>query len=70
MPEADRFQYVLGWPSGYGVRDTERLVREELARHPAGLTVVVHANRFQNLRVTPLDMFVRENGESSASRIP
>ena len=63
MPEADRFQYVLGWPSGYGVRDTERLIREELARHPGGLTVVVHANRFQNLRVTPLDLalaFARE----------
>ena len=63
MPEPDRFQYVLGWPSGYGVRDTERLVRDELARHPDGLTVVVHANRYQNLRVTPLDLalaFARE----------
>jgi hypothetical protein len=63
MPEADRFQYVLGWPSGYGVRDTERLVREELASHPHGVTVVVHANRFQNLRVTPYALslaFVRE----------
>jgi len=63
MPEPDRFQYVLGWPSGYGVRDSERLVREELARHPGGLTVVVHANRYQNLRVTPLALalaFARE----------
>jgi hypothetical protein len=63
IPEPDRFQYVLGWPSGYGVRDTERLVREELARHPEGLTVVVHANRYQNLRVTPLALalaFARE----------
>jgi hypothetical protein len=63
MPTADRFQYVLGWPSGYGVRDTERLVRDELGRHPAGLTVVVHANRYQNLRVTPLALslaFARE----------
>lgn len=63
MPEADRFQYVLGWPSGYGVRDTERLVREELARHPQGVTVVVHANRFQNLRATPYALslaFARE----------
>jgi hypothetical protein len=54
MPADDRFQYVLGWPSGYGVRDTERLVRQELEHHPAGVTVVVHANRYQNLRVTPL----------------
>jgi hypothetical protein len=63
MPEADRFQYVLGWPSGYGVRDTERLVRDELARHAGGVTVVVHANRYQNLRVTPLMLglaFARE----------
>jgi hypothetical protein len=63
MPSADRFQYVLGWPSGYGIRDTERLVREELRRHPEGLTVVVHANRFQNLRTTPLVLslaFARE----------
>jgi hypothetical protein len=54
---------VLGWPSGYGVRDTERLVREELARHPQGVTVVAHANRFQNLRVTPYALslaFARE----------
>jgi len=63
MPPADRFQYVSGWPSGYGVRDTERLVREELLRYPQGLTVVIHANRFQNLRVTPLALslaFARE----------
>jgi len=63
IPEPDRFQYVLGWPSGYGVRDTERLVRDELARHPGGVTVVVHANRYQNLRVTPLALalaFARE----------
>jgi hypothetical protein len=63
MPAPDRFQYVLGWPSGYGVRDTERLVRQELARHPDGLTVVVHANRYQNLRMTPYALglaFARE----------
>jgi Dolichyl-phosphate-mannose-protein mannosyltransferase len=63
LPAPDRFQYVLGWPSGYGVRDTEQLVRDELARHPEGLTVVVHANRFQNLRTTPYALalaFARE----------
>ena len=63
IPAADRFQYVLGWPSGYGVRETEQLVRDELERHPEGLTVVVHANRYQNLRVTPLVLglaFARE----------
>jgi hypothetical protein len=63
IPAPDRFQYVLGWPSGYGVRDTERLIRDELARHPQGLTVVVHANRYQNLRPTPYALglaFARE----------
>ncbi len=63
IPEPDRFQYVVGWPSGYGVQETERLVREELTRHPDGVTVVVHANRYQNLRVTPLALglaFARE----------
>jgi len=63
IPGPDRFQYVVGWPSGYGVRDTERLVRHELAQHPDGLTVVVHANRHQNLRMTPLTLglaFARE----------
>ena len=63
MPGPDRFQYVLGWPSGYGVRDTERLVRDELTSHPGGVSVVVHANRYQNLRVTPLMLgldFARE----------
>ena len=56
MPGPDRFQYVLGWPSGYGVRDTVRLVRQELQQHPDGVTVVVHANRHQNLRMTPLTL--------------
>jgi dolichyl-phosphate-mannose-protein mannosyltransferase len=39
----DRFQYVTGWPSGYGVRDTLAFVREERARHPEGITVVTHS---------------------------
>jgi 4-amino-4-deoxy-L-arabinose transferase-like glycosyltransferase len=63
IPGPDRFQYVLGWPSGYGVRDTVRLVRQELEQHPDGVTVVVHANRHQNLRMTPLTLglaFARE----------
>ena len=41
--EIDRFQYVTGWPSGYGVRDTVEFVRAERARHPEGITVVTHA---------------------------
>jgi len=63
LPALDREQFVGGWTSGYGIRDTERLVREELALHPGGLTVVVHANRFRTLRATPLALglaFARE----------
>lgn len=41
--ELDRFQYVTGWPSGYGVRDTVAFVREERSRHPEGITVVTHS---------------------------
>jgi hypothetical protein len=41
MPAIDRFQYVDGWPSGYGVRDTVALVAAERARHREGITVVV-----------------------------
>ena len=63
LPALERAQYIDGWTSGYGIRDTERLVREELARHPEGVTVVVHANRFRTLRATPLALglaFARE----------
>jgi len=63
LPALERAQFVEGWTSGYGIRDTERLVREELLRHPAGVRVVVHANRFRTLRATPLALglaFARE----------
>jgi hypothetical protein len=43
LVEDDRFQYVTGWPSGYGVRDTIAFVRAERDRHPEGITVVTHA---------------------------
>ncbi len=59
----DRDQYVTSWTSGYGTRDTIALVREELRRHPAGITVVTHVNRFRTLRGTPLALglaFARE----------
>ncbi len=54
----DRDQYVASWPSGYGTRETIGLVREELRRHPAGVTVVTHVNRFRTLRATPLALSV------------
>jgi hypothetical protein len=43
LVEIDRFQYVTGWPSGYGVRDTVDFVRAEGQGHPDGITVVTHA---------------------------
>jgi hypothetical protein len=43
LVDIDRFQYVTGWPSGYGVRDTLDFVRAERVRHPEGITVVTHA---------------------------
>jgi len=41
--ELDRFQYVSGWPSGYGVRDTLAFVRAEADRAADGITVVTHS---------------------------
>lgn len=46
MPADDRFQYVDGWPSGYGVRDTVAWAVRERARlpGPGGMTVVVRSH--------------------------
>ena len=44
LPDIDRAQFILGWPSGYGTEDTVAFVREELQHHPGGLTVVVHVH--------------------------
>jgi hypothetical protein len=43
LPALDQGQYINSWPSGYGVRDTLALVKEELHRHPSGITVVTHS---------------------------
>jgi hypothetical protein len=40
LPALDRFQYVTGWPSGYGARDSMAFLRTERARHPDGLLLV------------------------------
>ena len=44
LPEIDREQFVLGWPSGYGTEGTIGFVREELRHHPEGLIVVTHVH--------------------------
>ncbi len=41
--DLDRFQYVNGWPSGYGVADTLAFVRQEADHNPGGITVVTHS---------------------------
>ena len=40
LPDVDRFQYVTGWPSGYGSRDSVAFLRARRAEHPEGLTLV------------------------------
>jgi hypothetical protein len=40
LPALDRFQYVTGWPSGYGMRDSMTFLRGERSRHPEGLVLV------------------------------
>jgi hypothetical protein len=51
MPGLERLQFVDGWPSGYGVGETVQFVRDELARHPEGLTVVVNSRAHLTTRV-------------------
>jgi hypothetical protein len=40
FPALDRFQYVTGWPSGYGSRESMAFLGEERARNPPGLLLV------------------------------
>jgi 4-amino-4-deoxy-L-arabinose transferase-like glycosyltransferase len=40
FPALDRFQYVTGWPSGYGSRDSVEFLRAERERLPEGLVLV------------------------------
>ena len=40
LPDVDRFQYVTGWPSGYGSRDSLEFLRARRAERPEGLTLL------------------------------
>jgi 4-amino-4-deoxy-L-arabinose transferase-like glycosyltransferase len=40
LPALDRFQYVTGWPSGYGGTDTVAYVRGLRVQDPRGVTVI------------------------------
>ena len=44
LPDIDRAQFVMGWPSGYATDGTVAFVREELRHRPGGLTVVAHVH--------------------------
>jgi hypothetical protein len=41
LPRADRFQYVDGWPSGYGWAAAASYVRDTAARFPSGVRLLV-----------------------------
>jgi hypothetical protein len=43
LPPSEDAQYVNGWPSGYGVRETVAFLQDELQKHPEGITVVTHS---------------------------
>jgi len=49
LPATDRFQFVDGWPSGYGIRDTIAFVKQELTSRPEGLTLVIHTRSQRTL---------------------
>jgi 4-amino-4-deoxy-L-arabinose transferase-like glycosyltransferase len=43
LPAVERFQFVDGWPSGYGLRDTLDFVRGQLRSHKGGVRVVLQS---------------------------
>jgi hypothetical protein len=70
MPEADRFQYVTGWPSGCGLPELEDYLRQQAASAPAGLNVLnfsywtpsysglnVYVSSSESLRLYGMDPF-------------
>lgn len=44
LPEVERFQFVNGWPSGYGVRDTLAFLREQARARRGGVRVVLQSD--------------------------
>jgi hypothetical protein len=43
LPTIERVQFIDGWPSGYGVRETVAFLTAELERRPEGITVVMNS---------------------------
>ena len=40
LPKTDRIVYIEEWPSGYGVLEAARYLRQETASHPEGILVI------------------------------
>jgi 4-amino-4-deoxy-L-arabinose transferase-like glycosyltransferase len=49
LPEVERFQFVNGWPSGYGVRDTLAFLREQARSRKGGVRVVLQSGARRTL---------------------
>jgi hypothetical protein len=43
LPEVERFQFVNGWPSGYGTRDTLAFLRQQAQMRRGGVRVVMQS---------------------------
>jgi hypothetical protein len=43
LPDVERFQFVNGWPSGYGTRDTLAFLRSQAERSRGGVRVVLQS---------------------------
>lgn len=43
LPPMERWQYVEGWPSGYGWRESYEFLQRERLRHPGGIRVATEA---------------------------
>ena len=60
LPAIERLQFIDGWPSGYGVRETVAFVARELERHPEGITVVMNSRSRPTTRFALNVAFRRE----------
>lgn len=76
LPEAERFQFVTGWPSGYGVRHLADYLRAEAAATPGGVTVARtywadHPLQSLNIYLAPspsLSLFTLADEDESSAR--
>ena len=74
LPALDRFQYVTGWPSGYGVADTVAYLRARATPGTGGVTIVAPTSsvtastlRLLNGPKFPVEVVCLEPGDPSAT---